>query len=36
MNPESFSFEDLGRIAREKETARHKGDKEGREDLTGG
>jgi hypothetical protein len=35
MNPEVTPFDDLGRIAR-KEMARHKGGREGREELTGG
>jgi hypothetical protein len=35
VNPESSSFDDLGRIARERETARHKGGREGKEKLTG-
>jgi hypothetical protein len=38
MNPESSSFDDLGRIAREGDgkTARHKGGRDAREELTGG
>jgi hypothetical protein len=35
MNPESFSFDDLGRIAREGD-GKTQGGKEGREELTGG
>jgi hypothetical protein len=35
MNPES-PFGDFARTAREKETARHKGGREGKKELTGG
>jgi hypothetical protein len=35
MNPESSSFGDLGRIAREGDGKTHKGGREGREELTG-
>ena len=38
MNPEVTSFDDLGLLdgLQGKETARHKGGREGREELTGG
>jgi hypothetical protein len=36
MNPESSSFDDLGRIAREGDGKTQGGGKEGREELTGG